>query len=387
MTAKNIANRMPSGYRVVVIEKNDTYQHLFNFPRYTALPAHPSHLPRAFVPFTGIAKSCPPGSLEWITDRVVNAFSAKDAAGPDAARGYVELADGTFVPYRYLIIATGADTSRLQATTKEAGFAELRARSDAVAAAKSILIIGGGAVGVELATDIKTQYLDAKSVTLVHSRDRLMDRFGVQLHAAAMRRCKAVGVRVILGERPEGGVDGQPGTITLPKTGEEISYDLLFKCIGGGSHEMTKPFRSLLPASSFNARDGRLRTSAAMQIVDAPHDGIFALGDVSDPDVPDVVKMARATFYQGKVVSQNVVRLIEHEGKSGQPSLRSYKPMAGEDTIKLTLGLWDACVWMHFGKLEWAPMSKLKSLDLDAKFVWRHFGVADQYPEIEEEAV
>lgn len=35
--------------------------------------------------------------------------------------------------------------------------------------AKNIAVIGGGAVGVELATDIKSYYPE-KSVTLVHSR-------------------------------------------------------------------------------------------------------------------------------------------------------------------------------------------------------------------------
>ncbi|EJD54692.1 hypothetical protein AURDEDRAFT_141448 [Auricularia subglabra TFB-10046 SS5] len=384
MAWPSLANRIDSSHRVVVVEQNDSYQHLFNFPRYSALPPHPSHTARAFVPFTGVPESCPAGALEWVTSRAVDVLPAEDATG-DSARGFVKLADGTFVPYYYLIVATGADNSRLKATTAEDGCAELQQRAEKVAVAQTVLVIGGGAYGVELATDIATQYGDAKTVVLVHSHDQLLDRFGPQLHAAAMRRCRAVGVRVVLGERPEGWVDGEAGSITLRTTGETIVYDVAMKCVGGGSQKATSSLRSLLPASSFNARDGRLRTTNTLQVVDAPDGAVFALGDVCDPGMPDVPKMGRAAYTQSKFVAENVLRLIAHEGKSGQPTLRSYAPALGDNTIKLTLGLWDASMWMRVGDVEWAPMTKLRSLDLDAKTAWRLFGVGDKYPAIEGE--
>lgn len=385
--ARSIANRLDASHRVVVIEQNDSYQHLFNFPRYSALPPHPSRTARAFVPFTEIPKSCPAGALEWITNRAVGVLPAKDAANGNA-RGFVQLSDGTFVPFYYLIVATGADNSRLTATTKEAGCAELQQRAEKVAAAKTVLVIGGGAYGVELATDIKEQYGAAKDVVLVHSHAQLLDRFGPQLHAAAMRRCRVLGVRVVLNERPEGWVDGEAGAITLRTTGETITYDVAMKCVGGGSQKATSSLRTLLPASSFNARDGRLRTTSALQVVDAPHGAVFALGDVCEPDVEvEVPKMGRAAYTQSKFVAENVLRLIAHEGKTDQPLLRPYAPALGDNSIKLTLGLLEGNMWLRVGGLEWAPGVKLRGLDLDAKMAWKLWGVADKYPAIEGEKV
>lgn len=42
---------------------------------------------------------------------------------------------------------------------------------------QSVAVVGGGAVGVQLSSDIKDFYPD-KDVTLIHSRERLLSHFG-----------------------------------------------------------------------------------------------------------------------------------------------------------------------------------------------------------------
>ena len=49
-----------------------------------------------------------------------------------------------------------------------------QAEHDRLAAARSVLIVGGGIVGVELAGEVVTHMRPSKAVTLVTSRDRLM---------------------------------------------------------------------------------------------------------------------------------------------------------------------------------------------------------------------
>jgi NADH dehydrogenase FAD-containing subunit len=73
----------------------------------------------------------------------------------------------------------------------------------------SIAIIGGGAVGVQLATDIKELYPD-KNVTLIHSRPTVMNRFHDDLDAIIKKRCKELGVNLKLGARVKLPTSGFP---------------------------------------------------------------------------------------------------------------------------------------------------------------------------------
>jgi NADH dehydrogenase FAD-containing subunit len=59
--------------------------------------------------------------------------------------------------------------------------------------AKSIVIVGGGAVGVQMATDLGEVYPE-KKVTLVHSRDRLMQLYHPKMDAILRDRLQELGV-------------------------------------------------------------------------------------------------------------------------------------------------------------------------------------------------
>ena len=63
--------------------------------------------------------------------------------------------------------------------------------------AKSILIVGGGAVGVQMATDLKEFYPD-KEITVVQSRPKLMPQFHEKLHEIVKGRFDELGVKCVL---------------------------------------------------------------------------------------------------------------------------------------------------------------------------------------------
>lgn len=92
--ARRLTESLPSGYRVVLIEKNSHFNYTFNFPRYSVLQGHEQ---QAFVPFEGLFKGAPEGIVEQINDVVTG-----------VREGEVELGSGRCVPYAYLAIATGA---------------------------------------------------------------------------------------------------------------------------------------------------------------------------------------------------------------------------------------------------------------------------------------
>lgn len=86
---------------------------------------------------------------------------------------------------------------------------------------------------LELATDIKDYYPE-KSVTLVHSRDRLMNKFRREMHEILSARMVELNVNLILGERvslPENGFpeDGSEFDILL-QSGKTVRADLAVCC-------------------------------------------------------------------------------------------------------------------------------------------------------------
>ncbi|KAF3058384.1 hypothetical protein GL218_05307 [Daldinia childiae] len=89
---------------------------------------------------------------------------------------------------------------------------------------KNLVVVGGGAAGVELATDAKSKYPD-KQVTLVHSRDSVMHRFGPKLQATATDGIKELGIELITGDRVVS-EDKEKGIAVL-RSGKEIACDYL----------------------------------------------------------------------------------------------------------------------------------------------------------------
>ena len=77
----------------------------------------------------------------------------------------------TTIAYDYLVLATGssyARPSKLHARTLQAGREELRACQLAIKKAESVLVIGGGPVGCELAGELAYHH-PGKRVTLLHA--------------------------------------------------------------------------------------------------------------------------------------------------------------------------------------------------------------------------
>lgn len=209
-----LAQNLPpkSGYRIIVIEPNSHFQFSWVLPRFCVVEGH-EH--KAFIPYDG-SMSKLKDSVTLVQDRVVTTTPT-----------HVILQNGEEIPYEYLIVATGAEVkeglpSRVNHTEKAEGILRLQEIQAGIKAAKSIVVVGGGAAGVEVATDAKDLYPE-KNVTIVHSRDALMNRFGTSLQDEALEGMKRLGVEVILGERVIE-EDATAGTVTL-RSGRVLECD------------------------------------------------------------------------------------------------------------------------------------------------------------------
>ncbi|KAJ1027693.1 hypothetical protein NDA13_003152 [Ustilago tritici] len=111
--------------------------------------------------------------------------------------------DSVQIPYSHLVYALGShlpDPLRTEARFKADGTHWMREIQGRVKASNEIVLVGGGALGVQFATDIASVH-PGKKVTLIHSRKQLLPNFDERVHEIAYHRLKQLGVNVVLGER------------------------------------------------------------------------------------------------------------------------------------------------------------------------------------------
>lgn len=186
------------------------------------------------------------------------------------------LADGTSEAYGALVLATGGRARSLPGlhVDGERVFA-LRTLDDALAlhralsAARRVLVVGGGWLGLEVAATAQAMDCD---VTLLEAADRLCPRslpLEVAAHLLALHRSREV--EVVLGERAAISATLEGVELRRPN-GQAVRYDLAVVAIG-------------MAANDGLARDAGLATD----------DGILtdALGRTADPDIFAVGDVAR----------------------------------------------------------------------------------------------
>lgn len=114
------------------------------------------------------------------------------------------------IDFEFMVYALGSimprslqmDNKTLKSGTKDSGMNWLQHRQSVIEHNDRIVIAGGGALGIQLASDIKNTY-PGKSVTLIHSRNRLLPRFDPQMHEIIMEALNKLGVESILEDRIE----------------------------------------------------------------------------------------------------------------------------------------------------------------------------------------
>jgi len=125
------------------------------------------------------------------------------AVAVDRAARTVSLADGTALPYRRLLLATGASPRRLPMAEGIAACVYLRTHDDALAirdrltSGARVAVIGGGFIGLELAAAVRRR---GCAVTVIETQPRILMR-GVPAEIAAVihARHEAAGVRIRCG--------------------------------------------------------------------------------------------------------------------------------------------------------------------------------------------
>jgi nitrite reductase (NADH) large subunit len=211
----------------------------------------------------------------WYAGHAIKLLTGQAALGLDVTGRRVVLCGGRSLPFDTLVLATGATPIRLDIPGADlAGVATLRTLEDidhlARAAVQPVVVIGGGALGIEAAYGLARR---GARVSLVQLADRLMERQldpeGARLLAAAI---EASGVRVLLGAEVRAVRGSSRVEAVELADGRRLECNLAVMAIG------IRPATALAAKAGLEVRrgivvDDRMQTSAA---------GILAIGECAE---------------------------------------------------------------------------------------------------------
>ncbi|KAJ6608284.1 FAD/NAD-P-binding domain-containing protein [Mycena sp. CBHHK59/15] len=259
------------------------------------------------------------------------------AAG--ATNGVLTLASGQEVPYDILVLATGLSwQDPISFPDKAEDVKQYIASSrDKFAAAQNYLLVGGGAVGCELAGEIKDIWPD-KEVTLVHGQRLLFsDVYPDKFRTGTAKMLERRGVKIVMNEFVEDiPAKTGPGEV-MTKGGLKLSADLIVKTVGARHPNTT--FINSLDADALDS-DSFVKVKPTMQLLGYPN--IFAAGDITDLKEQ---KQAIKSGAHAKIVAKNIISYIKGA------SLKNYS--TGFEAVILTNGKWGGL--SYFGVL-WGIM-------------------------------
>lgn len=310
----SVAKSLDDTADVVLIERRDTFVHNVAALRSLVDPAWADRL------FFGYDRLLRRGRV--LHQRVTRV----DPAG-------VTLGSGEHLAADYVVLATGSTypfPAKVDVDDSVGAKAKLRATHHALAAADSVLLLGAGPVGLELAGEIKAAWAD-KTVTIVDPAEDILSGgfsagFPYEYRAELRRQLDALGVQLLLGTSLREPPPGPPGEArrftTTTHSGRQLTADVWFRCFG------VVPVTDYLAGELATARqaNGYLEVTGELRL--PGQERVFAIGDITA--IPEAKQAGAATAHAG-VVAANIRTLLR-----GGSQLTVYQP--GPPGIVLPLG-------------------------------------------------
>lgn len=258
------------------------------------------------------------------------------------------LENGETIHFEKVVIASGSRYPSLplaksvQARSLNERHNELTRYHQELKSATSVLIIGGGVVGVELAGEIAYAMPNTK-ITLAHNRDALLDGFKVKAQTKALKQLTELGVNVEFNSYYQ-----QKGkTYVDKKSGRTMTPDLAFKATGTlpNNEFLKKNFSHILNDK------GLIKVNENLSVIG--QDNFYALGDIADVGE---AKLGYLALEQGKYLAKTIVKNLN--GKSSHAYKRN-PFMALVPTGQKT-----GVVQLPFMVSTWRALVNLKQKDL-----------------------
>ncbi|QDS72569.1 hypothetical protein FKW77_000802 [Venturia effusa] len=269
----------PVPIKITLVDERDGFYHLIGSP--LAL-ASEDYSPEAWMRYEDLPALRSQPDLKCIQGSVKNIDPEQRSAtitNTLTERSHVE-------KYDYLIVASGLRRAWPvvpQSLTKKTYLFETSEHiHSANKSAQGVVVVGGGAVGVEVATELKT-VSPGLDVTLIHSRDRLLsaEPLPEEFKDKTLDLVHETGVKVILGHRvlETTNIENGPGSplwrLRL-SGGISIHAGHVISAISRSA-----PTSSFLPEAAVDS-EGQVLVSKTQQFSgEVPHRDIhFAIGDI-----------------------------------------------------------------------------------------------------------
>ncbi|MGQ7848042.1 NAD(P)/FAD-dependent oxidoreductase [Granulosicoccus sp. 3-233] len=269
-----LARSLDARADVVLVEPRSHFVHA---PAMIRGVVDPTLMSQALIPYDSLLTR----------GRVVRARAASvDDAG-------ITLGDGSRIVADQVVVATGSGNAT-PFKPKGDDIAAFRAESVRIhallTAADNVAIVGGGAVGTELAGEI-AHAMPGKRVTLISAQPRLFPDKPLAFGDALTKKLERAGVRLVLGHRAQ-----NLQSLTEPFAGSlrlqddsEHEFDLIFPVIGARANG---ELLQALPGTETSSA-GRIKVDAWLR-PSTSFPNVFAAGDVADAgDAMTIVATSR----------------------------------------------------------------------------------------------
>eukprot|EP00249_Psilotum_nudum_P008689 c21449_g1_i1 orf=369-1445(+) len=289
------------------------------------------------------AQLCLVPHTEYLKNAKHVAGSADSASSTDVVTTF-----GENLPYDFLVVATGS--AHTGPITKAERIKHFQSEHQKLKDGSTVLIIGGGPVGVELAGEIVVDFPE-KKVILLHSGKRLIEFLGPGASKKAYDWLKSKKVEIYLNERIDLGNLSPTTREFTTSTGKVLNADCHFVCVGKklGSSWLHKTI-----VKDKLDQNERLRVDKHLRVEGETN--VFACGDIT------AIKEIKQGFLAGKhakVIADNIKRLSNNScGK-----LATYKPLDSPMGM-VSLGRNIAVAQLPFGTVIGRLPGMMKSKDL-----------------------
>lgn len=196
---------------------------------------------------------------------------------------------------------------------------------------RSVVLAGGGFIGLELAENLREKGLD---VTIVQRPTQLMNPFDADMAALIHREVRAHGVRLALGHTVEGFAEANGGVQVLLKDEAPLQADMVILAIG-----VTPDSRLAADAGLELGLKGSIVVNDRMQTSDPD---IYAVGDAVQvthfvSGQPALIALAGPANKQGRIAADNIAGGdSRYKGSQGSSVLKIFSLTAAATGLSET---------------------------------------------------
>ncbi|KAI9028120.1 hypothetical protein CLU79DRAFT_737843 [Phycomyces nitens] len=319
---ESLVEKTDEKYTILLVEKKSHFYHAVGGPRSVVDEIDEKIL----VPYTNLFKNKHNKVIQAAAIRFDEHTLYLDKSVKDF---------GTSIDFAYLIIASGTDyaaPSKMPAVDYEDCLAYIKDSRKQVTEAKSILIVGGGPVGIELVGEIRDKYSpDQKKITVVHSKGFLGDdTLPQKTRNKLLSLFESAKVNLILNDHVIFPQSDKPLSTFKPsgpiktEKGESIDADLVL--VAFGSKPQSDWIKTSFPGLVSKA--GYVDVKPTLQVNQSGLENVLVIGDVADLKE---TKMAFRTSSHVDTAVQTIKSLIE-----GKLPTKEYK--SGANAMIITFG-------------------------------------------------